>query len=51
MIREWSDSQQAYDMEQRVLRRLQAKRTGFERVQCTENELMSVWATALSAES
>lgn len=50
MIREWPDSQQAYDMEQRVLRRLQAKRTGFERVQCTENEVVSVWATALTAE-
>lgn len=40
---------QAYAMEQRVLKLLAAKRTEGERVACTEGELREAWLSALSA--
>lgn len=46
----WKTSVEAYDMEQRVLKRMETKRSGFERLQCTETELSSAWTTALLAD-
>ncbi|MCP4564159.1 MAG: hypothetical protein GY873_37445 [Bosea sp.] len=43
----WKTSVDAYEMEQRVLKRTDAKRSGFERVQCSEGELMSAWTASL----
>lgn len=41
-----NDRQSAYDMEQRVLELLSAKRKGFERVHCSQSEMQSVWQQA-----
>lgn len=38
----------AYDMEQRMLRTLGAKRTVGERVQCTEGDMMAAWLKAVT---
>ncbi|RWP58007.1 MAG: hypothetical protein EOR08_28820 [Mesorhizobium sp.] len=43
----WETASGAYDMEQRVFVLLAAKRSGFERIQCTERELQSAWQGAL----
>jgi T5orf172 domain len=46
----WRTSDEAYAMEQRVLALMATKRTGFERVQCSESELSSAWAASLVSE-
>jgi hypothetical protein len=46
----WKTSIEAYEMEQRVLKRMDVKRSAFERVQCTETELTSAWTAALLAD-
>lgn len=46
----WKTSVDAYYMEQRVLKLMEPKRSGFERLQCTEMELSSAWTTALLAD-
>ncbi|WP_371349371.1 hypothetical protein [Ancylobacter sp. IITR112] len=43
----WKTSIEAYEMEQRVLTRMEPSRTGFERLQCSEAELQSAWAASL----
>lgn len=43
----WPTSVDAYEMEQRLLKRMEARRSGFERVQCSEGDLSSAWASAL----
>lgn len=43
----WDTATSAYDMEQRVFALMIAKRSGFERIQCSERELQSVWQAAL----
>jgi hypothetical protein len=51
LTQKWGTSAEAYAMEQRVLARMASKRTGFERVECSESDLSSVWAAALVSES
>lgn len=46
----WKTSVEAYNMEQRVLKRMETKRSGFERLLCTETELSSAWTAALVAD-
>lgn len=43
----WDTATRAYDMEQRVFALLSAKRSGYERIQCSEKELQSAWQGAL----
>lgn len=43
----WDTAIKAYDMEQRVFTLLSGKRSGFERIQCSEKELQSAWQAAL----
>lgn len=43
----WDTATRAYDMEQRVFALLSAKRSGYERIQCSEKELQSAWQAAL----
>ena len=43
----WDTATRAYNMEQRVFALLSAKRSGFERIQCSEKELQSAWQAAL----
>lgn len=46
----WKTSVEAYDMEQRVLKRMESKHSGLERLQCTETELTSAWTAAFLAD-
>ena len=46
----WKTSVEAYNMEQHVLKRMESKRSGFERLLCTEAELSSAWTAALVAD-
>jgi hypothetical protein len=43
----WPTQTAAYEMEQRVLTLLSARRTEGERVQCTEDELRAAWISAI----
>lgn len=43
----WETANKAYDMEQRVFALLSGKRSGYERIQCSEKELNSAWQAAL----
>jgi hypothetical protein len=43
----WDTATKAYDMEQRVFALLSGKRSGYERIQCSEKELNSAWQAAL----
>jgi hypothetical protein len=43
----WSNSQEAYGMEQRMFRALSHRRTEGERVRCTEDELQAAWMRCL----
>lgn len=43
----WPTSVDVYDMEQRLLKHMEARPGGFERVQCSEGDLSSAWASAL----
>ncbi|MBB3933684.1 hypothetical protein GGR25_004762 [Kaistia hirudinis] len=45
----WKTSVEAYEMEQRVLKRMETKRSGFERVLCSDTELQSAWTASLLA--
>lgn len=49
MRQRWPNSQQAYGMEQHVLRVLQHRRTRGERVRCSEAELQAAWAGAIAS--
>lgn len=43
ITQDWNSAQLALDMEQRVLKILECKRTQGERVQCSEAELKAAW--------
>jgi hypothetical protein len=43
----WPDPVQAYGMEQRVLRSMQAFRTEGERLRCSETQMQSAWFASL----
>lgn len=47
MQQKWDTATKAYDMEQRVFALLSGKRSGYERIQCSEKELSSAWQAAL----
>ncbi len=47
LTQRWNAADHAYDMEQHVFGLLAAKRSGFERIQCSEVELQSAWQAAL----
>jgi hypothetical protein len=44
---QWTTEAQAYDMEQRILKRLAARRMEGERICCKEHELFSAWKAAI----
>ncbi|TCA18562.1 hypothetical protein E0H68_03765 [Rhizobium leguminosarum bv. viciae] len=50
LTQKWPDAVTAHAMEQKLFELLDAKRTTGERVNCTENELLSAWQRAVAGE-